>query len=173
MWVVQQALKQAWRDRSCSSSMEDSIQACFVWRAVSCIHRKPSYWKQIFSDGWSEPKPSWKHSQMLQSAHRKGRRNCGRGPALKLIPLILQGVGHFLHYFLFFYEHIFLSLSLSCTFFFSPLHMQVSCFIADFVFGFSNVNTHESACVEELPQPQRQSEDHEDLWSDGTFRVQT
>lgn len=110
---------------------------------------------------------------MLQSAHRKGRRNCGRGPALKLIPLILQGVGHFLHYFLFFYEHIFLSLSLSCTFFFSPLHMQVSCFIADFVFGFSNVNTHESACVEELPQPQRQSEDHEDLWSDGTFRVQT
>lgn len=98
----------------CSSFTVTPHKLCFVWRDVSCIHRKRSYWKQIFSDSWFEPKPGWNHSQLLQPAHWRGGRV---GAALKLISLILQGVGYFLHYFFFFYEHIF---SLSLSLFHSP-----------------------------------------------------
>lgn len=82
------------------------------------------------------------------------------GAALKLISLILQGVGYFLHYFFCFYDHIFsLSLFLSLS---SPscclfLLVEGSCFTAECCLVFQ-MSTHGSLPGwRSYPQPQQHS----------------
>lgn len=107
--MVQQAVEQQRRERSVAAH---KLALC---RAISCIHRKHSYWKQIFSDSWFEPKPFSAVPACTQSQKL-------REETLKLAPLILQGVGHFLSYIFSFTTTYFLSLN---TFF--PLFILNCC----------------------------------------------
>ena len=159
----------------CSNYTGFSTQARFVWRSISCIHRKHPYWKQIFPDSWFESKPSWNDHQLLWPAHRGGGRSCGRGSFETHLPH-LTGWGVLPSLAFLFYDH---RLFLCCTVFFPPLfspnclpflHMHGSCFTAEWCLVFQ-MSTHGSL-------PGRRSYPnlcssvgvHAEQWSDGTAR---
>lgn len=159
-----------------SSSTATPDRLCFVWRAVSCIHRKRSYWKQIFSDSWFEPKPDWNHSQLLWPVRRKKEEGIEGGGKLwntSLSSSRVWGISFIICSVL--QPHIFSLFFLSVS---SPnccpfLLVQGSCFTAECCLVFQ-MSTHRSL-------PGRRSYPslggtvrvHTEPWSDGTARAQT
>ncbi len=160
----------------CSSSAMTPHRLCFVCRAVSCIHRKRSYWKQIFSDSWFEPKPDWKHSQLLRPAHRRGGRNWGRGQLWNSSPSSYRVWGISFIIFLFFMTTYFLPLSFShsphqTAALSSSRRSHVSLLSAVWFFEMSTDGSLPGR--RSYPSLSGRLRVHAEPWSDGTARAQT
>lgn len=133
-----QPVRMKWCSRLCaakklkefSTFMSYATLACFVCRPVSCIHRKQPHWKQIFPDSWFGAKPSWKRLSAAAAWTQRRKKEWWERAALKLIPLILWGVGVFPSLVSLFMTTYFFSLLLIFFFFFFILRKWGSCFPA-------------------------------------------